>query len=115
MFESSIREIEKWLLNVFQLPANFNVSETPFCTKIMICHIYWGGESNQAAMLHQIRSSLNMNEDVFGGIKKLNVLRQAKLGKEEPDTVAFLEYEKVNRHWYAIAFYNKVFRINGIE
>lgn len=51
----------------------------------------------------------------FGTIKRLEVLEHAKTsGAKEKDTVAFLQYDRVESHWFAIARFNDVLVINDV-
>jgi hypothetical protein len=51
----------------------------------------------------------------FGTIKKLEVLEHAKnSGANEKETVAFLTYDRVESHWFAIARFNDVLVVNDV-
>jgi hypothetical protein len=114
--EASVRDIKDWLCNVFEFDSDFNVYKPRYCTKIMITHINWGGEPNPRAIKHQMLERFKYGNKLFGQVKSLDVLWTAKKhGQAEPDTVAFLTYEDRESHWYAIAFYNELFKINGIK
>jgi hypothetical protein len=76
----------------------------------------WGGEPNPRAIKHQMLERFKCGNKFFGQLKSLDVLWTAKKhGQAEPDTEAFLTYEDRESHWYAIALYNELLKINGIK
>jgi hypothetical protein len=113
MREATVTVIKDWADKAFIIKHDGSPRTAIYCCKIMITHIAWGNDDEHSLQL-KVRNRLE-SIGRYGTIRDLKVRKYAKrTGVEERDTIAFLQYNDIESHWYAIARFNDVFVINNV-